>query len=254
MSSSEQKKSELFQKVLNEDADSVVDLLELERPLVYDYLLRMTGQVSRSEESIEELYRVISPQAQQYETWPEFKFLIYSTARSFNSDIWNAETNFLVNSALDRIDKDQDKFKIVDDFVKQLPGAKREILIGVFLYGFTVEQLSKLVRRPLQKVSEEGNDLLGQLANALRVKPDDVSTFFQTLPLHPIVSVKSHSTVALSQVMEKMEEVEKKAKKTQLRRFFIFFFLLIVVGIVTYYLGLMDGIEEKLPKIEIKMP
>jgi len=242
----EKKKSEIYLQILKEDPGSIVELLELERPYLYDYLLRMTGQVVRSEESLEELYRVTPPQAPHYENWMDFKALLYGTARNFNSDIWNADTTNLENSGLKNLGKKENIYKTMDEFIKRLGGEHREILLCLFKYGFELEPLAQMLRRNTEVLSGQGSEMLAYIAQGMGISQSAVKKNLFDLPLHPPATTRSHNTIALSQVMEKMEEVEERAAKAKVRKLVVFFIFVLILAAVTYHFGLVDLVQDYL--------
>ena len=95
------KQEKNFSRFKSGHASALYDLLESERPFLYDYLMRMTSQVSRSADSINEVYESLSEEViSVIESARDLRLVLYTTARRFNSDIWNAETSRLINAAV----------------------------------------------------------------------------------------------------------------------------------------------------------
>ena len=97
-------KNKLFKRFKAGDGTSLLDLLESEREGLYDYLLRMTGQVSRSSDTVDEVYQSLTETDETLnaiESCVDLRICLYKTARKFNADIWNADTAKLVNSLLE---------------------------------------------------------------------------------------------------------------------------------------------------------
>ncbi len=91
-----------FKRIKNGDSAALYDILEGERGKLYDYMMRMTGQVSRSGDTIDEVYQSLGGEALELiDSLTELRVCLYTTARKFSGDIWNADTAKLVNPLLE---------------------------------------------------------------------------------------------------------------------------------------------------------
>ena len=89
-------KHQLFQQFLEtNDTQFIIDILDQERRSVFDYLIRMTGNYSRALDSTNETIDSIFYNIKTYSNYDLMKTAIYKTARNFNSDLWNANTDIL---------------------------------------------------------------------------------------------------------------------------------------------------------------
>ena len=68
-----------------------------ERPRMFDFSIRMTGQLNRSEEVVTEVASVLASLLGQYPSLSDLRIELYRTLRNFNADIWNADVRLLAN-------------------------------------------------------------------------------------------------------------------------------------------------------------
>jgi DNA-directed RNA polymerase specialized sigma24 family protein len=203
----------LYKKFRNGDVASLADLLEGERHGLYDYLMRMTGQISRSIDTIDEVFQSLTEETlETIDEYAELKVLLYTTARKFNADIWNAETSKLANAAFEDPAKGQELDEkslrerqgqaLLDKAFRSLPGMEREALLlsarGQFDHGEIAEimgiaehQVEDKLAVAMAKVEGEYAATGGQAESALL-----------RLPSHPIPPRSSQATVNLSMVMQ----------------------------------------------------
>lgn len=147
-------KSKLFARYKSGRTEALSALLDQERECFFDYLMRMTGQISRSADSIDEIYQaLLEADGTPVEEWPEFRALFYQTGRKFNADIWNANTERLENSALDDL-KGQAKQEAtaLDLALRRLPGAEREVIVLNVICDFSVDHTARVMGQTSESV------------------------------------------------------------------------------------------------------
>lgn len=129
---------------MNKEAAEWSSIFESLKGSIFDYLLRMTGQINRSMETLAELQAVMAGSMGQYATRELLRQALFTTARSFNADIWNAGTSMLSNSAYGSA-KDLGDRRDVEMTFQSLPGSQREILLLLGRFGFAAEQAAKIM-------------------------------------------------------------------------------------------------------------
>ena len=205
------KQEKNFSRFKSGHASALYDLLESERPFLYDYLMRMTSQVSRSADSINEVYESLSEEViSVIESARDLRLVLYTTARRFNSDIWNAETSRLINAALQpTTDQDQSGHEaeihrdsaLLDKALRSLPGPQREVVWLHILGGFSFEEVAQIVG-----VAESGVETLylggvGALDAEAEETCGPAQTALPKLPPHPLPTALTNATVNLSMIM-----------------------------------------------------
>lgn len=233
----------LFKKTQSGDGNALADLLSDERSELYDFLMRMTGQQSRSADSVEEVYQSLSDEMMEgVTTYEDFKVLIYQTARKFNADIWNAETARLLNASLDapaeggevteKVLRERKNHIALDRAVRILPPTYREAMLLRARCGFDHAEIGAIMGLPeveaeslavngLRKVEAECPGLNQEAEDALK-----------KLPHHPPPERSTQATMNLSMVMQGI-----KTKPVGLRSpARITMVVLIIIGTIAYVL------------------
>jgi len=202
------------------------ELLDTERHPLYDYLMRMTGQVSRSADTVDEVYLTLTEEVlETIDSAAELRVVMYTTARKFNADIWNADTSKLANLALETPSN-------LDRVLRSLPGREREVTIlrsrarftsaaVAEIMGIQASEADSLYTKALSTLQQEGGPLEGEVASAL-----------QKMASHPVPERSSQRTMNLSMVMQGI-----KTKPVGLRSpARIAFVVLVIVAAVLWYL------------------
>lgn len=201
-------KEKLYKKALEGDANALTDLLEGEREGLYDFLLRMTGQISRSAESVDEVFQSLDEETLElYGTYPELRLCLYMTARKFNADIWNAETSRLMNQRLEggpseaKADADRQALAAIDRLLRSLGGREREPVVLRYISGFEPLQIAEVMGLPAAEVDALLATGLRRLASG-GAKADVVVPLLTRMPRHELPPRSSQMTVNLSVVMQ----------------------------------------------------
>ncbi len=175
---------------------SLYDLLEVERQDLYDYLLRMTGQISRSDETVDEVFQAFTEDMlESIQSYNELKISLFVTARKFNADIWSADTAKLINLALEPLDDKKvelQRFIETDVRVRSLPAKDREVLILGVRQKFAREDIKEITGFSLTEID-------GALERAQAIVSD--VELVRTMPSHPLPVRSRQETQNLSIVM-----------------------------------------------------
>src|SRR5690606_16134895 len=88
----------LFRQYQSGDKDALLSLVEIQRPLLFDYAFRMTGQRDASLKVFDEVATAMHGEdPSQFTSYEFFLVRLFATVRSFASHIWNADTSQLIN-------------------------------------------------------------------------------------------------------------------------------------------------------------
>lgn len=184
------------------DRDGLVAILQSEKDRLFDYLMRMTGQVARSQDISEETVAVVEDHAAGVETLEELLVLIYKTGRNFSQDIWNADTSKLENGSYNlQTSKDQLPLVQLEVVLRSIPPEQREILLLRERYGFTFDEVAEISVTSSVEVEGLFARCLGQIEAQLPEYADDVPGFFCRLHLFPRPAADGHETQNLSHLM-----------------------------------------------------
>jgi DNA-directed RNA polymerase specialized sigma24 family protein len=212
-------KERLFRKMKAGDSTAAYDLLESERAELYDYLMRMTGQITRSVDTVDEVYQTLTADfLATIATYPGLKVCLFSTARRFNADIWNADTARLANSALelesgsgskplkqagaDRDGLDGDHSKAVDRALRTIPGRQREAVLLRWRHGFDEGESGEIMGVSDQEARSLAVAGLRLFATDCPEADGEHESAIARHPGHPAPLRSSHMKMNLSEVMQ----------------------------------------------------
>ena len=203
----------LFLKYQDGDLDAIVEIIELERAQLFDYLIRMTGQHDRSLATIDEVVKALRSEdlAQNFGDYESLKVKVFATARNFSQHIWNADISALENQGFAELDEDDLRASLqnIEAFMAKLPGVDRELLLLHGRYGFSVVDAAAVLNRDSEFCSDRISMLFLDLKNILPTIDGSVRELLGALPHHPISGNANLGTVALSQIMGDMGKVRR---------------------------------------------
>ena len=87
---------------------------------MFDFSIRMTGQLNRSEEVVTEVASSIAPILHQYAALADLRVELFRTLRNFNADIWNADVRLLASPG---------EGLVLEKWLQELLPQDREILL-----------------------------------------------------------------------------------------------------------------------------
>jgi DNA-directed RNA polymerase specialized sigma24 family protein len=181
---------------------ALYEALTREQPVIYDYLMRMTGQVERSRDTLSEVGQVISNVPMRLSDTRRFRLQLFTTSRSFVGDIWNADTsNLLNNGFLALKDPPHPKLKdftLLDEELRKLPGQMRETVLLFLKYKFdlpTTATIIGLTPTATENVYHQGID---RLSERTKINAMMIEELIPQLPNHHIPPSAEHHTLDLS--------------------------------------------------------
>ena len=229
--------ADLFQKFKDGDEDALLMLLEAERPYLFDYLLLMTGQDERAQSTLDEVSNVISADADRFETDRELLSKLYVTARNFCGDIWNGEVHQLQNIAVEDMPAiaglSPEQLIKIDHALKKLVGPDREIMCLYFRAGFSTDELAGMFKVDASLVQQRMDETIAVLAKKVELQEDEIKNGIGQLPNHLIQADSKQQTVALSEMMGKLDESDKGLKFSKRKLFLAI--LIIGISYAVYY-------------------
>ena len=193
----------LFQQYKDGQADALNAFLAAERDRLYDYVLRMTGQVSRAYETTDETMLSIESGAGDCETMEEFLTLLYKTARKYAADVWNADTSRLENEVYSRhSSKDAQSLLRLEKVVRMLPAPQREALLLRERLGFAMDEVAEIMGIPTPEVEQIFAEGLGTVEDALPDLSKRVPEMFVSVPQFTAPEPEELQTKNLSLIMQ----------------------------------------------------
>jgi len=196
-------KTLLFVKYKQGDDLALNRLLDIERVTFYNYLIRMTGEISRSYDSMEEIITTLINSENNAATLNEFRIELYRTGRKFNADIWNINTNKLRNP-LNVENKDSSSDYMLDETIQELPKGQREAIILNILCKFPLDNTAEIMGVGIEEIE---NLLVAglQTIDAKCSKINNPETRIENLPKHEPPMHSINATVDLGLLVKGMK-------------------------------------------------
>lgn len=245
--------ADLFQAYQAGDDEAMASLISQEQLRLFDYLFRMTGDKARSADAADEAAQAVQARGNKFTSVGDVRVSLYSTARNFSADTWNADTSQLLNDALAPFvpksnQKADDKkkgipppvptviephFDKLDEAIRTLPGQQREVAILVLKVGMSPQECAQVMGWPEDKVVVTGQEVLAQIEKELGEPDLDVAQEIMMMPLHPYPVRTNSSTMALSEVIENVRR-SRPAILTHMLQLIIVFALLGILIVIAY--------------------
>ncbi len=212
------------------DAEKLVDIMEVLRPFLFDYLFRMTGKRPAVLRTMDETLTALQADAKiGLSDYEELLLQVFVTARNFAADSWNADTSELQNAAYAGDVSDGMELDLA-----RLPGWQREALILSIRVEFSPEQIARIMSVPRDLVSEFITGGITKLQSAKRVSDDELRRAIRRLKAHPLEIDSGHpETMAFSQIMGDIEVSHQRVKRWRIITAVLV--LLVVAGALSYY-------------------
>jgi len=217
----------LYTKAVKGDAKALEQLLSSEQSHLYDYLLRMTGERSIDVGELSEIFSAVTPAIKKYDSFGDFRKVLYSTARKFNFQTWNASLQHLVPEI-----SEEDSFELM---FYGMPGNVREVTLLIHRLGFDETDAADIM-----EISEdELNTLLDNSRGLFLDNLEEGSTTPMTLA-EAVVGLKfeqspeseNAGTMAISQVVAAYNDRGFSLRRVPLMTIF---FALILVLVLLYF-------------------
>lgn len=203
-----------FKRFRDGKEDSLIELFDAERPRLYDYVVRMTGNAEEARLSIDHLWEDLQNNEPDVFSLSEWRQYILSLARRLNSQVWNANTNQLENSVicdeLKRGKGDSETLQLMADVNKalqSLPGPEREVILLRIQHGLVPEDIKVVMdttEEQVQRWEESGMRMLRLVFG----EGVDLAHEISCLPRHTGLSLGGESTQALSEMIESVKRTK----------------------------------------------
>lgn len=245
----------LFRALRKGDSGALIELLENERPGLYDYLMRMTGQVQKSCDTIEEVFLSLNDSLlSEMQSFEDLRLLLYTTARKFNADIWNANTTMLENAAIGESQQgkplDEEallsiKFEQdLDRGLRELKPFDREVAYLRLVVGLALSDIADTLGNPVHAVEAAYDAAISSLEKATGRTREDVEDGLHRITGHPVPPRSSHATVNLSMVMEGIKTRPSGVRSA--KKYIVLAVIVIVAGLWFFAPEMFEGLTEYL--------
>jgi len=203
--------STLFKKFKDGDPEALESILASEKERLFDFLMRMTGQISGSMEACHDAANKVYSLADREDTLQDFLVLLYKTARGIAIEIWNADTSRLENAAyeaeeLGLKDKTKQVYLALEHVVRSLPAKQREVLLLHERLGFSPDEIAEITGYGHSDVEEFFAQALGVTEAALSGDADKVPEMMTKILTFPMLDESNDGTQNLSLVFRDLKK------------------------------------------------
>lgn len=232
----------LFLKALKGNTKSLEELLENEKAILFDYAMRMTGDINHSWDVIQEqLSAIQTSHLIQCGHALVFRQALLLGIRKQLISVWHRDTSRLENAAyIKQINPDTENLNVIamppdskarefDREFHQLLGPEREALWLKAKTHASLEEIAQIMSLQVPEVERALVHALFRLEN--KSYGLDPESLVAQLPLHPVPAPVTNVTMDLSQVMQ---GIKRSQKAPQAHRGKAILVLLLVLGA---YLG-----------------
>jgi DNA-directed RNA polymerase specialized sigma24 family protein len=172
-----------FRKFKAGSGTALLDMLEAERQDLYDYLMRMTGQVSRSADTVDEVFQSLSGEIlETIAGYVEF---------TVDADQLDERTLLLRQSD-----------KALDRALRLLPGRERESVLLRTRGGFADAEVGEIMGLSTAEAQADASRGLRRIQADCPSPPGGYEVGLLRLPPHPAPMRSAQATMNLSEVMQ----------------------------------------------------
>lgn len=233
----------LFEGYQTGGQENLQKIVEGEKPMLFDFLLRMTGDASRSVYSIEDTGRKLLSTPKTWESLTEFRFALYNICRKINQDHWNADVGRLENLSLAMIMKNpkvvtQEKRKAaaynnLDRAIGEIDPLMREIVILHLRSKFTFSEISQIIDKTREEIEHKYGETLEVLRQKVTNLPKDPRSVIARLVPHPLPSDEKTQITDLYELIGGIQKDQRHLLQTSFY-YTAMFLVVILLGFVVF--------------------
>jgi DNA-directed RNA polymerase specialized sigma24 family protein len=185
------------------------------QPSLFDYCMRMTGDVMKASALVDEASRSLAEMLSgggHMADSNDFRLLLFREARLKGGDSWYADTSLLQNPSLQR---DSNPAQATLDMVlRQLSGKEREAILLVERFSFKPADASQIAGMELEDfdafLALAWQKILTRLPpGAVPVAAAGRASPIELLPNHPFPGIEREPVTNLSEIMSELESTRR---------------------------------------------
>lgn len=149
--------ADLFESYLKGSNTAIQEIIDLEKPHIYDFIARMTGNIDASFSHTNEVIKIASMKPKRWQSLNDLRSFLYTTAKKVSEKDWSTETKPIDHPMIDQIlqnpnskelmKKKAESYKDISTNLSDLSCEEREILLLHLRFLFTFSDISTITRQ-----------------------------------------------------------------------------------------------------------
>ena len=182
-------------------------LIRLEEPFLYDYLVRMCGDKERARLTTLNAIRKLRNSRYIWKNQSELRVSLYRSCRRSCLDIWDMNTSELVHPFLDMFYGREEKLSVIKNWelkhrlnrcLNSIPAIEKEVILLKSRSSFTFSEIREIRRMTYYEVEEFYSYGFKSLKEDMGSYHENLRFLVSDLPCYPIV--ETHKVIkSLSQ-------------------------------------------------------
>ena len=178
------------------DSHSLIKIYLLEKPYLFDYLLRMTAAPLDIQETLAACLAEMKVGNYTWNSLDEVRYEIYRYCRSKMQDLWNQKSEQLRHPLLttillspqtpENVRKEAQFIIDLNQALNSSPTLKKEILILHFRIDLKFSDIAKITLKDEKDIRKNYQEALSYLKTQITYSSVDLSSQLKKLPLYPI--------------------------------------------------------------------
>jgi len=218
----EKLREKIFRSFVDSNGEEWEEIFSLEKKSLYDYVLRMTGNILGTSESLEEVFLALKRTNARYSTYQDLRVVLFSTVRSFNAHVWNADTSKSIKPSvslepieISSIKAHQSKQEMlrVERSLSGLAPWERETVILNMREGFSFAEIATITSMDQKVVMSNFYSALRNIKRDCAELGEKVPTILIALPKYHSPARTTFNTLNLSAFIEDLKAARSKPLK-----------------------------------------
>lgn len=242
----EKRREKIFKSFIDSNGEEWEEIFSLEKTSLYDYVLRMTGNILGTSESLEEVFVALKRTNSRYATYQELRVALFATVRSFNAHVWNAESSKTIKPSvslepieINSIKAHQAKQEMlrVERSLSELVPWERETVILNMRECFSFAEISIIMSMDQKVVMSNFYSALRNIKRDCAELGEKVTVIITTLPKYHSPARTAFNTLNLSAFIEDLKAARSKPLKTGIFLLFLLLFGVLAAAVYHYFIG-----------------
>ena len=226
-------KNDLFLAFRQGRKEALDELIAEEKSLLYDYLVRMTGDRSRSEVAVFEATELMPKQIGKYASYAECRQYLFKSARESCQDIWNSDTTLLTEDV--RVFKNDNRLRTkIREFsvvLQALAGPLRECVLLLHRYGFNIPDAAVIMGEDEDRIHSYETQTIKALLAGVTDSPQETIMLLGRLSYFDWQMVTGQT----QDIYDLVSEVRGRSREKALKLVLVMLLLAVIAGSIWVY-------------------